>query len=670
MTILRITQAFLLAVSLAADVGATEPNLADGSQFTFQGCYARLAGDRLSIGNTHIQRTWRVANGLLYPLSLRDADRSLEWLASPSPMPSPYPAVALPDAGARANLRGGSGVFGPTEAPSLRLELHAAGETYLVDYEFQVFPSTAGIRMWVVTNRLSGAPVPKQENRPSNGWQKMDALEHLSLTLPHIRLTQAIFRDQTDVHNELVFENEWLLHASESNLALQGNVFYLEDILNGSGLIFLKEAPESEFRPVKTPADLRASGSGLQNGTPRALRVSFYGNGVEGLGTGYPFVLLTYHGGRTGRITALQNYQRQIRQYNPQRDGTLLSNTWGDRSQEKKLDEGFIRREIDAGLKLGVETVQIDGGWQKGRTAGLAEGGGVWNGYWSVDPHFWEPKADKFPVGFAPLAAYARSRGLGLGLWYAPDSSNEFQNRQRDAEQILQFYRNSAVAAFKLDAVKITSKRSEENYKGLLNDLLVESSGKIQLDLDVTAETRLGYFGAIAAGPVFVENRYTDWHNYWPHQTLRNLWKLAQYVDPIRLRMEFLNSERNGNLYPGDPLAPGHYRPACLFATVMFASPLAWFENSGLSSDYVSEAAPLIRTWKVHRERMYQGPVIPIGAAPDGVTWTGFASFTDGGREGYVLVFRELNPQAVWSSEYGPGPTLLLLGAISYVFPA
>lgn len=647
----RLTPAILLAASLPSGVCGAESKLTDGSQFTFQGCYARLTGDQLSLGNTHIQRTWRVSNGLLYPLSLRETDRSREWLASPSSMPSPYPAAGLPDSPARVNLRGGSGVFGPTEAPSLRLELHAAGETYSVDYEFQVFPGATGIRTWVVANRL-----PKDEGKPSKGWPKTDALEHLFLTVPHIRLTQAIFRDQTDIHNELVFENEWLLHESERDLALQGNLFVLENMLDGSGLIFLKEAPEPEFRPVKTYADLRASGSGLHNGSPRALRVSFYGNGVEGVGNGYPFVLLTYHGGRTGRIAALQNYQRQIRQYDPQRDGKLLSNTWGDRSQEKKLNEAFIRREIDAGAKLGVETVQIDGGWQKGRTAGLAATGGVWNGYWSVDPKFWEPELDKFPLGFGPLAAYAHSRAMELGLWFSPDSSNEFHNRQLDAEQILQYYRKSAVVAFKLDGVKITSKRSEENYKALLNDLLVESGGKIQMDLDVTAETRLGYFGAIAAGPVFVENRYTDWHNYWPHQTLRNLWKLTQYLDPLRLRMEFLNSERNTNLYPDDPLAPGHYRPACLFATVMFASPLAWFENSGLSPAYAEDATALIRTWKLHREKMYQGTIVPIGTAPDGVAWSGFTSFTEGGRDGYVLVFRELNPHAAWSTALGMFP--------------
>ena len=58
-------------------------------------------------------------------------------------------------------------------------------------------------------------------------------------------------------------------------------------------------------------------------------------------------------------------------------------------------------------------------------------------------------------------------------------------------------------------------------------------------DLDVTAEIRPGYFGLPDIGTLFVENRYAKHCSWWPHQTLRNLWSLAEVVDPVRLRMEF-----------------------------------------------------------------------------------------------------------------------------------
>jgi len=579
----------------------------------------------------------------------------VEWIGVPSPLPSPTPPAG---AGSGAiTMRGASGGFGPTEAASLRIELEVEGKESTVDYEFQVFPESSGIRIWTAVKAKTGeGPSALASESKQSAQSAIDALEHLQISNAHLRLIQVTIRDRTDQRNELVFEDEWLLHPNEALLQLQGNIFIIEDTLTGDGLVFLKEAPQPEMRPVKNPFDLWFSGSSLivpeKSDTIPAtfLKLSFYGNGFTGAGEGYKSVLLAYHGGRAGRIVALQQYQRQIRAYLPGRDGLLLSNTWGDRSYESKLNESFIRKEIDAGKSLGVDVVQIDGGWNTGKTSGLSGPGGVWEGYWKADPHFWESNPARFPSGFSSTAAYAHQRGMKLGLWFAPDSYDDFANWQRDAEQLLKWNRKDGVDAFKLDSVKIHSKEGEQNYRALIERVLQESHGKILLDLDVTAETRQGYFGNIAAGPLFVENRYTDMRRYWPHQTLRNFWKLAQYVDPVRLRMEFLNSERNVSLYPNDPLAPIHYKPSCLFATAMFGSPLAWFENSGLSKSYVSDAAPVIAEWKRQREEIYRGAIIPIGDAPDGAAWTGFASVPKGGHGGYLLLFRELNREAMWTA--------------------
>ena len=76
----------------------------------------------------------------------------------------------------------------------------------------------------------------------------------------------------------------------------------------------------------------------------------------------------------------------------------------------------------------------------------------------------------------------------------------------------------------------------------------------------------------------------------------------------------------------------------------MFGSPLAWFENTGLSSSYVADLAPVIGQWKKEREAIEDGTILPIGEAPDGLTWTGFASVAEDRRGGYLLVFRESEP--------------------------
>jgi alpha-galactosidase len=167
-------------------------------------------------------------------------------------------------------------------------------------------------------------------------------------------------------------------------------------------------------------------------------------------------------------------------------------------------------------------------------------------------------------------------------------------------------------------------------------------------DLDVTAEIRPGYFGMADVGPLFVENRYTDFHGYWPHQTLRNFWQLSAYVDPRRLRMEVLNNQRNLPLYSGDPLAPSIYSPDYLFATVMFANPLGWFEISNLPAEYRSTMSKLVTTWKQHRTELFRDITMPIGQAPDGTNWSGFVAFNAERTSGYVLFFRGVGAPPQW----------------------
>jgi alpha-galactosidase len=360
----------------------------------------------------------------------------------------------------------------------------------------------------------------------------------------------------------------------------------------------------------------------------------------------YASVVLAYSGGRFGRTRVLQEYQRCLRNYDASRDGLFLSNTWGDRSRDARINADFIAREVEAGARLGVDVVQIDDGWQQGRTANSAEAaasetGGAWEDFWATDAAFWQADAQRFPQGLEPLIVQARQNKMQFGLWFAPDSTNDFANWQKDAELLLQLHRELGINYYKLDAIKMHTTRGESNLHAFFDTVLRESQGRITLDLDVTAEVRPGYFSRMDTGPIFVENRYTDWRSYWPHHTLRNAWKLMHYVDPLRLRVEFLNNERNREVYKGDPLAPAAYAPDYLFATTMFCNPLGWFEVSNLPPEYVECVASLVHVWKDHRAAIFNGRIYPIGSAPDGTAWTGFASINERDSYIYLLLFRE-----------------------------
>jgi alpha-galactosidase len=629
-------------------MGGASGSLAVAGQAGFMGCYARWNDEELVIGNRHIERRWQIQNGMLTAISFRDLDAGCEWIAKAANRSGLAAPGTVGKERRPVSISASGGQFSPVEANSLVVEISAIGPQN-IGCRFQVFPESRGVAMRYQSDghgKETGSSPLGELAQPPTAFEQAagsadpaddgEALEDLLLAPQHLRLVEVSFSDQTDNHNELVSEREWMVTSNERDILGKGNLFRVENVVTGAGLILLKQAPLPDSRPVRNDWDLCLA--------PASRRLRFAGGSD-------PFVVLAYRGGRNGRIEALQDYQRQVRKYDSGRDGMFLSNTWGDRSRDARINESFLSSEIAAGARLGVEVVQIDDGWQKGHSINSARGAGVWRGFWAADPHFWDVDAQRFPHGLGMLVSAARTHNMKFGLWYAPDSSQGFANWRRDADRILELFRAERIDYFKLDSIEMSSAEAEKNLCCLFDRVLRESNGKAVLDLDVTAGHRLGYFGALDTGPIFVENRYTDFHTYWPHLTLRNLWKLSQYIDPLRLRMEFLNNQRNSTLYAEDPLAPARYPPDCLFAMVMFANPLGWFETSNLPEEYLATTARLVGLWKQEKARLYSGNILPIGGAPDGVSWTGFASVAKDERSGYLLFFRELNEHSEWAAD-------------------
>ena len=458
----------------------------------------------------------------------------------------------------------------------------------------------------------------------------------LSRELPgwHWRLTEARFRDRTDVVNELVFETEWLLHPRERSLAFRGACFSVENAESGDGFIVVLRQPLPERR---------AESSGRPDLVVEKAEAGYIARVF--CDTAEHVVVLEYTGGDLGRTRALQTYQRDTRPATAwHRKASFLSNTWGDRNRDARIGEEFMMREIEAGARLGVDVVQIDDGWESGTTANAvaAQGGGSgrWSGYWDDESSFWAVNRERFPNGLDPVITAARGRGIEIGLWYSPDSLHDFANWERDIEQLVSLHETYGVRFFKMDGIDCKSRDAFERLERLLAAVIERSGGEVVFDLDITAQTRPGYWGLPGTGPLFVENRYTDWHDYWPHHTLRNLWKLARWVDPLRLRFEFLNNERNTELYRDDPLAPATYRPDVLFAMVMIANPLGWFEVSSLPESYFEKLPELVALWKEHRDRWARCTILPVGDEPDGWGICGFLIIGADDRLFEALFFR------------------------------
>ena len=213
---------------------------------------------------------------------------------------------------------------------------------------------------------------------------------------------------------------------------------------------------------------------------------------------------------------------------------------------------------------------------------------------------------------------------------------------RKDADAVVKLYKEYGIKVFKIDGVSIPTKRAEMNLRRFFDTVLAETGNEAVFNLDVTAGRRGGYHFFNEYGNIFLENRYTDWRNYYPYWTLRNLWQLSRYVPAEKLQVEFLNKWRNADEYADDPFAPSSYSFRYIFATAMAGQPLAWMEASNLPEE-AFRLSSVIKAYKAVMNDFHDGTVLPIGEEPSGKSWTGFQSISSGEKTGFMLVFREKN---------------------------
>lgn len=463
--------------------------------------------------------------------------------------------------------------------------------------------------------------------------------DKIAISGQHWKMKTIEFFDVTDQNNNLVQAYERLLYRQEYNM--RGNILLAQNIQNKKGFFLLKESPVSKmqlhyqgFDFIIRFGQIKSAGIGIG---PLDILDSEWVKGysiILGVGDG---------NSEQSLLSGLRQYQKLQRKIIPSRDEMIISNTWGDRSSDSRVNETFILKEIEAAAKLGITHVQIDDGWQFGRSANSIIGKGSLEAIWKT-PDYWKPDAKKFPEGFQKIILAAKAKNINISLWFNPSSDNSYANWEKDADVLIDLYKQFGISMWKIDGVLINNKIAEINFRKLLDKVTEATNYQAVFNLDVTAGKRFGYFSFAQYGNVFLENRYTDWVNYFPYTTLRNLWQLSKYTPPQRFQIEFLNKWRNISKYAlNDSLAPSNYNFDYLFAITMVAEPLAWFEVSSLPAK-AFELSSLIKKYKEVRTSLHQGEIFPIGNEPDGFSWTGFQSINNKG--GYFLIFRENNSES------------------------
>jgi alpha-galactosidase len=428
------------------------------------------------------------------------------------------------------------------------------------------------------------------------------------------------FSDDTDT---LIGEKETLLFATGVKEPIEGNIFFLDNIATGESLFICSEAPDyvtSKLKICKRVVSLENDNNAIAIGFAKTER-------IEALCRGYL---------KNAMINKLPR---------------TMSNTWGDRNGYSRICRDFVLREIEAAKDIGVDIVQIDDGWQTGNTydPSIRDEKGMRR----FRGDFWEYGKEKFPEGMIEITRAAKEAGLKLGIWFAPDSENNYALIDRDISVLKKAYDEWGVRFFKLDMYWIESDENKRQFMKLLN--AVYSFGDdVAVQLDVTRDKRINYLCGKEYGSIFVENRYTLSQNAYPYRVLRSLWGFSKYLPTTRFQFELVNPDLGKDSYPeNDDFAPSHYGMDYLFASVMLSNPLFWMELQFLAPERREELKPIMKVWREIRDEIAYADVSPIGQRPCGRSFTGFK--IKGKDKSYILVFRELTDNDSFSFDLGEG---------------
>ncbi len=616
-------------------------------------CYGiyNEADGSVRIGNSRIEKTLYIKGSFVRTASVRDCIEGKEW-AGFKPLWQRCPVLGMdeqPKVTFRTEIIENPYVM----KPHLKVVIELTGKAGTAWYEYLIFPEISFIYNqnfvskseeieFVYDKKLDEKPTGIEEEQvrvnADEIYCDVDTLDAIPLGQPHVNVNSFKLYDKTDYNDMLVEQNEASVYIFKNGkLSRDGNVFCINDYHSKDSLIMIKHSPTESSALNRKGPDFTMQGN---------LYATLYGTGIDF--NDIPEGKVPYYASAVG-VGKRENIYEEMWRYNtafctddPRGALFCMSNTWGDRSQDMAVCESFMLKELDRAKQMGVDIIQIDDGWQLGITANSRrKAGGVWEGYYADNNGFWLVNPERFPNGLKVIADKAKEHGIEFGLWFSPDSSNDFENYEKDIETLMNLYNTYGVRYFKLDGVKIRNKLCEMRFIKMLQELTNRTKGDMRFNLDVTAEDRFGYMYQSQFGSLFVENRYTDYPNYFPHNTFKNVWCLAHVIPTRRLQMELLNTRRNIDKYEGVLFAPDTYSPDYLFASVMVANPLFWMEMSNLAGEDAEILAKISNIYKDYKKELFESRVIPIGNRPDGMNFSGYCCLSPDKKSAHLILFRE-----------------------------
>ncbi len=608
------------------------------------GCYAEFDGEFLKIGNSKIERVIQIYNN--FPINKEVTDK-----VNGKTYTTPFKILLI-----NANefdYRKAEYEFSSCVKPEigfstegLQAELIIKSENKEYKLVYTIKPNTSSIRYNLYFKGEYKTPKHEEKWRMNISSQyetlykeegifdpQYNAIDCFTLEDKHLTLTAIDLREDTDYNCDICTEKEFLTFPSSAgNYQLNAGVFEC----NVDGLAFM------------ITRDCYVKDKGYDDVLVFTGReyIGIRGNNPPADGVYDDYISL---GGTTITVgtkdNIYENYRKDFLQEYYNVPLYTISNTWGDGNQDSRICEEFILKEIDAAAILGVDVVQIDDGWQTGKTmnTAFANNKNTWGDFYNDDNNFWAVDKEKFPSGLKVVSDYAKQKGVKLGIWFAMDQPNHYANWERDADILIKLHKEFNAEYFKIDSLAILDPLCENNIYNFVKKVKKESNGKIKLNMDITNNRRFGYYIHPEASTLFVENRYLKSTTYYPHTTLRALWNLSKIFPTNRFQFEVTNNELFEEKYKGNILRPALYPIDYLFASVMVANPLMWMELSGLSAESIQKLQKIISVYKNIREDFANAFITPMGGKPNGFKETGFMVKAQNGNAYAICLFEPLS---------------------------
>lgn len=586
---------------------------------TYKDCEIVLDDRTLSVRNSKIERVYRIAEEGIFPCALIDRVSGENWIQEPD---KPYTVFNLSD-----EKIVGISLAGEDDNDFGFAQRHVYGavtinyESFAVQLQFYVYPDLPLIRTrWFYKGTPQSAC--------------LCVLDSIPIREKHCEWENHFVRAITDYHNNLVQTEQGMFYPRETT-KLSGSVLAIKRTLQKDCMVLIKESPAADeqvrypgfdFRITDKQIEAVAAGLDETELTQNEF-IPLYGTTVGFCGSGD----LDFTG-------FMHQYHEARHSFQEEYDGAVFSNTWGDRNDGKNLSEKFLLQELDASHEMGITYYQIDAGWQTDEKL-------------SCGARSWNLDCEKFPNGLEPIFQRAKEHGITMGLWFEPftfsDTDRVYSHYEEDIKTLTRFYQDYGARFFKLDGFQLLTYTASYRLEKMMQGVLSNTDQKTFFNVDITNWPRTGLFGAgTQYGNLFLENRYTDWVNYYPHYTMRNLWQLSEVIPTYRLQAEIPNVERKAEQYeadqPGDPLAPKKSGIAYAAACALFASPLAWFEPSNMREGQRQILGKIFADLAPYQNDILRAHVLPIGNMPNGVCFTGFQAIADE-KSGYLLLVNGKN---------------------------